>query len=650
MRRSEKSRNRGSAGSKRRSGAALLGALFFGLVAAALVAFVSRQAALQEVERTTPAQARAIGSIWRAEKSDALARKYARALLAAGLHDELDAEIRENGLLANDAPARRHYLAESHLRERRYSQAVEIASGDASDPFLAFVRARAGYALAADWAPVADDVSTALRGPKELAAEAWLFRARIALDANEFAIAEAAARRAVESGADQARADLVAIEVAVRQGDFSTAATRLAARAAKKSGVGEDLRLAAIIRIEEDDAWSALRLLETAKVEDASAPLLAAYAKWRAGDIAQAYAIVDAELAAAPENWAALDLAAAIAHDFGRARAARDYADRLFAARPALAIIRILRRDGDLDGAYARLAGLPGAGGTTGVGAMLLGAAADLPQDLRELDAQEESAIALARALAGGDAARLRVAVRGAAYLNEPLLLTLGGEATARLGDLAQADEFFARATVLAPDFFAPVRLRAAQASDKARAISILQEFAESHPDHAGAAMTLGAVAAAAGEAALATQAYERVDPERLFADEVARLAYIRAAHAVGGERLDRAIMAAEAHAPSQEALGLVHLAAGDDARAIAPLRKALIGEAAGDSTATAYLEAMSRLGRAEEAQSLLSEIERKRNGDRADLEDSRAGDIGRGREEAQETPGRGEGDVRSRG
>lgn len=554
--------------------------------------------------------ARALGAKWRDQGTQALAIDYARALLGAGLQDELLTAIDRDGLLADDPATAAIFRAEAALRLERFADAAAAVAA-AGDPYGALLRARATYALTGDADLVAADLGRALRGPQDLAATAWLFRGRLALDANDLDAAAASMRRALESGADIRRAETLEIEALIRRGAIGEAMNRPAARA--------DARLAAMASLKSGDARGASRLLgegRNTNSEIGDARLLAALAKWRAGDAAQAYALAMEQLAGAPRHWMALDLAAAIARDLGRVEEANALLARLGAERPALADWR--RRQAatgpiDLDRQFAALAGIADDLAKGGVASALLGGGEGAPASIAEPDDRATLVAALAAAINRSDAAEMRtLSAQALSRRDSALGLTLAGSAFARLGDAVRAAAALEAAASRTPGFFAPVRLHAdllTRAGQKAEAIALLAGFAAANPKSAAAHLALAFAEAEMGDMRAAYLSFAAIEPARVFSDVGAAVLYAKAARALGPEETQRFRAIARRAAPDYETLGLALAAAGDDAGAAGALRRPLIAGAAGPEIAEAYLAAMSRLGRAGEAASLLAEL-----------------------------------------
>jgi predicted Zn-dependent protease len=192
----------------------------------------------------------------------------------------------------------------------------------------------------------------------------------------------------------------------------------------------------------------------------------------------------------------------------------------------------------------------------------------------------------------------------------------LVGAAFSRLGDEERAERALTAASAAAPDFFAPVSWRALvlrERGDVAAASAVLRSFLKTHDNDARGLLQLAAIDAGRGNAADAVASFARIAPSVVFADDDAAALYARAARQAGPGALRAMLAAARDGAASAKTLGQVSLAAGDDEGAASALRRALIGDPADADLSPLYLEAMTRLGRVEEAHSLLSEIVRQR-------------------------------------
>jgi Tfp pilus assembly protein PilF len=598
-----------------------------GLAAAALaVVLVTQRAApqTQAEDFVTPAQARALGAQWRANRSKAAETDYARALISAGLYNELLSEIAEQGLFSDDDGASRLYKAEANLQLGRYADALADAAKDDANPYYAFVRARARYALQPDDRSIAGELAAALRGPDDLAAQAWLFRARIELDANNFDGANAAARRAEELGVAPGGAEAVRIEALIRDGDLARAAALMEMRGQGTGGPRdiEGLRLAAMYALKLGDAVTAARYAEVARASgsvDGGIIELAALAKWTANEHAQASAIIENRLSAAPNNWAALDIAAAIAADMKRPDAALEYRRRLELARPALAFVRKRRLGASHDELFTAALAFDEDPKTGGAGAKLLGIGA-LPPKFREADSRDLSDIALAAVIRSGDADAMRAkAGEALTAAASPLSLTLAGEAYLQSGDKDSAMRAWTRAVSASPGFYAPV-VRLSELYEASGDIDFaqraLKKFLADNASHHEARLTLARLLARHQDFTGAAALYAQVPASLAFATAQSAADYGTIARKAGADATAKMIRAAKAVIEKPKVLGFALAAAGDHNGAAQALRRALIADPEDTDAASLFLETMSRLGRRAEAVSLIKEIESRRPAD----------------------------------
>ncbi|MFN0025400.1 MAG: hypothetical protein ACKVS5_16030 [Parvularculaceae bacterium] len=584
-------------------------------------------ASLSSPALSSPASARALGARWRTTRRADQGRAYAQALLAAGLPDELLGAIENNALFSGDPDARALFRGEALLRLYRYDAAVAEASlpALADNPYAAFIRVRAQ--LSAGKGLDREALSLATRGPADLAREAWLIRARAGLDLSEFSAADAALRRAAEAGASQAQIEPFAIERDIRAGDAGRASAALERRATSLAGMAaergetlldyEGLRLAVMLALRSGNGRDAARLVDRASLGapgGRDAPL-AALAKWVAGDTAQAQAILAAHLRAAPGDWVALDLAAALASQSGRdAEADRLLAD-LSRYRPRLAALRrmeMARANGDLDEAYAFIAGLSGEEPLQGAVSAMLGAGAllPLPPEPHAADA------ALAALSAGADPGSVHAGVKRLLALRRSSLdLAAAAEALARVGAKADAAALAFDAGQAAAGFFAPVALRAGLLEGMGRgpeAVAHIQAFLAAHPDRAAARMLLAGLYAKRGDHSAAAETFAAVDAALVFGDDEVSLDYAKAATAAGEPFRQAMLTTARLAISAPARLGLVLAAAGDDAGAADAFRAALIADPRLTDARLAYRTVMARLGRETEADALLEAITRR--------------------------------------
>ncbi|MDZ7628788.1 MAG: hypothetical protein U5J99_10350 [Parvularculaceae bacterium] len=613
--------------SMRLAAAALLGA---GGLALANAVTPAPAPAAPEIEASfvSPAEARALGARWRETGRAGLGRNYAQALLAAGLPGELLSAIGEEGLFKDAPEERALFRAEALLRLYRYADAIAEASARslADDPYAAFIRVRAKAARGAGLDREA--LALATRGPAELAREAWLLRARAALDGNDFATADASLKRAGENGATAARVETFAIERDIRAGRTEAAAEALAlrarslARSASERGEivpdYEGMRLAAMLALRLGDGREAARLADRGGLSAPGGPgaAFAAFAKWVADDGAQAQALLADHFRAAPGDWAARDVAAALAYHGGKAVQGDAHLDELAQLRPQLAAFRRLKRAealGDLDRAFSFVDELGGEQPLTGAAAALLGPGAATPR-LPEPVAADHDLIA---AMVATDLRSVRNAVsRLLDARRSPVDLAAAARALARAGDADQAAALAFDASQAAKTFFAPVALRAEILGGRGRgveAIGAVEAFLAANPRRDDARLYRALLLWALNEPRRAAEAFAALDPALVFADDRATLDYAKAASVAGDPYRQGLIDAAAALPPRRRAPLLEAL--GDAEGAAAAYRQALIADPSAEDFPEAYRALMARLGRAEDAEALLAALARRRPG-----------------------------------
>ncbi|HBK90149.1 MAG TPA: hypothetical protein DDZ68_00615 [Parvularcula sp.] len=580
----------------------------------------------------SPAAARALGARWRDARRPDLEREYAQALLAAGLSGDLLTAVAADGLFANDPAARALFRAEALLRLYRYKDAAAEASAPAlaDNPYAAFirVRARAGAGGGLD----RDALTLATRGPAALAREAWLLRARAALDESDFATADASLKRAAEAGATKARTEPFRIERDIRAGKTAAAAAlgaraqslaKMASRRGETPPDIEGMRLAAMLALRAGDGREAARLADRAQLGtpgDRDAPL-AAFAKWMAGDRAQAEAVLAAHLRAAPGDFVARDLAAALAFEQGEDKAGEAHLAALEISNRPLAAFRRMRRAaarGDFDGALRAARGFSAERRFQGAAAALLGAGAATAR-LPEPSDADRALAALAGAADQRSARAAASALLGAR--RSPVDLAAAAETFAQLGLDEDAAALAVDASRAAAGFYAPVALRAALLERQGRtaeALGHLEIFAARNAGHAPVRIARARLLLRLDEIDAAATAFAAIDPAALFADEGAALDYARAAALAGEPSRWAMTAAAKAALAPGETLGRVLEAAGDDAAAAETYRDALIDHPDSADLQRAYREVMIRQGRLDDAEALFALIARRRAGPEA--------------------------------
>jgi hypothetical protein len=608
--------------------------------AALAVAGLGLAAALRDAPRgaapatetafVSPAAARALGARWRQTRRAETEVDYAQALLAAGLSGELLEALANDGLFAKDPAAHALFRAEALLRLYRYADAAAAASVAlvADNPYAAFirVRAQAGAGGGLD----RDALALATRGPPDLAREAWLLRARAALDASDFAAADASLKRAAEVGATKARLEPFRVERDIRAGNKDRAAAVLAARAESLSKMAaergetlpdyEGLRLAAMLALRAGDGREAARLADRAGLGTPGGPdaALAALAKWMAGDSAQAEAILSAHLRAAPGDWIARDLAAAIAFGNGKPREGEAHLALLAESNASLAAFRRMNRAlarRDLDGALQALAQVSGEAPVRGAAFALLGEGTAIGR-LPEPNDADRALVALAGA---SDQRAARAAASKLLGLRRtPVDLAAAASALERVGLDDEAAALAFDASRAENGFFAPVALRA-RALEKmgreAEALGHLDGFIGKNPKDPEARIARARLSWRLGDVEAAVSGFAAIDAAVLFADADASLDYAAAAARAGEPWRGSMIDAARASSPSSERLARVLEIAGEAQAAAEAYRDALIDAPDAVDLANSYRRLMAQLGREPEADAFFAAIARRRAG-----------------------------------
>ena len=228
------------------------------------------------------------------------------SVLELALSDHPD--VRAVRLLKSEALIRLHRYADAR------TLALRLLSQDAADAEALFVLARCDYALG-DFASADKYLQSVIRAQTRLAPEAWMLRARMALDGGDDALALSAAERAEEAGADQQRASVIAIEAMIRSGRRNEAQAALSRRATLMSAHGRfdpyGLYLSGLLSLATNDIAKAARtfnVIEPWLRYEIRGPLILAAVNWRAGDRAQAKDLLEQYLVNAPDDWVSLDL------------------------------------------------------------------------------------------------------------------------------------------------------------------------------------------------------------------------------------------------------------------------------------------------------------------------------------------------------
>ncbi|MEZ5895107.1 MAG: hypothetical protein R3C51_01785 [Parvularculaceae bacterium] len=588
------------------------------------------EVSIQASVKQASLEARQLGEKWRDDQATDTAYAYADALMRAGMYETFLDETKTSALLSFDPDAQKRYRAEALLRLRRFAAARDEIGGREGDPFAALVRARAIYALSANRDRVMADLSQALRA-SQLTSAAWLLRARVELDDNEFEAAQAAARRARDTGAAPATIQAVTIEAEIRGGDLESAAASLAARERRshKKGRGlaldvdiETARLAAMAAARAGDFEEASRLFDAslaAHTVNSRDPLLAAIFKWGSGDIAQALAGVRKYRDHAPDDWVGLDIEAGLLRALDRQRDAAELVEKLTRVNPDLARLRRVRTlaaAGDLDAVFAQYDMIEREVQITGAAAFLMGPNPGAPAELAEINHIEADRFTFATQRATAGPSQLgRLAVAHLAFHSDPIDQALAGAAFADAGQFDQARAAFESARKAAPAFFAPAaRTAQLEVTDGApnRAVAVLQDFLSANPDRDEARLMLAEIQAGRGDHCAAVRALSSAKPALVYGEDDAALLAIKSARRCSRRDVDETLDAARTLIDGTARFARMAELAGEDALAAQTWRDVLAGAPADRSAQDGYLRSMEKLNLRMQALAVLAEIARR--------------------------------------
>lgn len=561
---------------------------------------------------------------YRAQPGELLRIEAARALLGAGEYSEALVLLRD-GLPENALAQEAEYLrAESLLRLRRFGEASALAGaiaakGHSGAALLLMARAAYGAGRLEEARALTGE---ALRGGGPSLADAWLFRARLALDANDLVSANAAISRARESGASARSIFAAETEALIRRGSFEEAAAAIAERRARGGrGARQDdplsEYLSAMLDMAKGDYVSATRRLRASERwigGFAYGPLLQAVAHDGAGDSAQAdrrFAIlIDAE----PENVVAVIAAGErlIAADrLEEAGALADRAQSPVAAAYLRLIAALAAADGDaaLDAAKAFVdTPLPPSPVETLLGPHAAGA--------RLMHDRHETAAALVRGVRVLFAGNAREAARTARDLDQPApppaVLVVIGELHLAAGDDARAATAFERALSAEPDSSKALvgRVRAAVRAGNVGAVeALLAARVATDPEGIEARSLLARLLTLEGRAAEAIEVLNPIEDAPAMSASDAMV--FAAALERGDERGRLAAFARrfdERHPGDPSAVVLLERAGLSEAAAVAA-RDALLAAPERPERVAAYRAAMRRAGRGEAAEAFLSAL-----------------------------------------
>lgn len=553
----------------------------------------------------------------------------ARALFAAGDYPgAIDALADPAG---RAPPARTALRAEALARLGRYDEARDVAP-DVTAAFpgrFSLIAARALHAQG-DMAAAERELASALRHGGDALAEAWLFRARLALERGAHDEARAAARRAGEAGASARAVAAVEVEAMIREGRLDDARARLAPpgrpplfgpRRKPRNDPQTDYLLAMADAAGGGYAKAArrLRALEQHLAQDPRGRLVLAAVKLGAGDAAQAEALYRDARRAAPRDPVALDALAAFLSRTGRTDEALAVAGALETAAPRLGRLRrlaILESAGETDRLVEAARAVRDAGPATAFASTaIFGAASDAARrdhgDRRRL----EALAAAGAARASGEVAAIAAALEGIRqYTDDPAAAVLAGDMAVLLGVDGEARTHYAAAAALAPSAWAPCEGLARldiRAGDVAAARGRLGDAQTDERGEFKRRLMLARALAMLGEAGRALEALSPVAGRLAVTGESALLYAGLLAEAGDPASLDMFAAAVRRASPASLHTAQVLTLAGRDAEAAAAARRALAG-APGDERARAvYLAAMQKIDRAQEAEDFLSAMAR---------------------------------------
>ena len=398
--------------------------------------------------------------------------------------------------------------AEALLKLHRYVKAKRIAldllSGNEFDGEAEFIAARSAYALGQTEA-AQNRLKSVLRNLGSNAGEVWMFRARMALDGNEYALARSAGARALEAGVSQDRIEAIEIEILIRKGDLDQATRALASRKARlqqqaggqKTALDvQGLYLEAQLFNAKDETIKAARAFDVISPwlkHKTRGPLQLAAVNWKAGDRAQAATLLKDYLQETPNDWVSLDLYTAFFTATGDFEAAFDAVRRLTIETPSLAQFRRFNAElaaGAYDRAYETI-----------FDANPVGEAASIVTSQQFLfGADQTAAVALKRYSILAALARkgeLETAEFVEVAEENPLGLVLMGATHLRASEFENATVMFDRALKTAPDFQQALthRTLADVYTEKyADARKRLTELLDENPENISARMLLARV------------------------------------------------------------------------------------------------------------------------------------------------------------
>ncbi|MEE2692503.1 MAG: tetratricopeptide repeat protein [Pseudomonadota bacterium] len=530
--------------------------------------------------------------------------------------------------------------AETLLRLSRFDEAraAAEAAGSAYAGRFALIAARAYYAQG-DHARAETHLAEALRSGGEAVAEAWLFRARVALEKGTPDEARASIKRALEAGAAESAAGALETEILIRAGETQAARAKLAksagpsrqrlfgrkARAAFDAQTEYLLGFADAADGDYANAARRLRAVEPWLTHQLHGRLILAAVKDGVGDSAQAEALYLDARRAAPGDPVALDAMAALHARAGRSREALEAAAALQTVSPQLGALRrlsVLARLDDVDGLLEAARSVEtNAPAPPFASVALFGAGSAAARDDAANRPMLETLAAAGAARATGDAARaVKAAGALAPYTDNAAALMLAGDLMVIAGDDRAARERYRAAAALAPAAWAPqagllrLDVRAGDYADARRRLETQVAVSETgEAGHFPERLALARLLRAQGEAKAATEILAPV-AERLAASANDALTYAELLAAAGETKrlADFAGAVRRAHPAAPETVGVLALA-GLDREAAAAARRAVLSSPGDPARIDAYRAAMARIGASADAESFIEALARAR-------------------------------------
>ena len=400
--------------------------------------------------------------------------------------------------------------AEALLKLHRYAEAKNIAldllTDNVFDGEAEFVIARSAYALGEKEA-AQDRLKSALRNLGSNAGEAWMFRARMAIDGDEYALARSAGARALETGVSEDRVEALGIETLIRKGELDQAERALSSRKSRLQNrfstttAAFDLQglyLEAEMLNARNKTVEAARAFEVISPwlkNEIRGPLRLAAINWKAGDLAQAAALLKDYLQETPNDWVGLDLYAAFFAATGDFDTAFNAIEQLSIEEPSLGQFRRFKTElaaKSYDSAYATIFDAS----LAEEGRELITAQQFLFGDHGHASTEVEQYTWLATLVRENDV-NGAIAFADNTAGSKPLEFVLTGAAYLRASDFQNAVIMFDRALKVAPDFHQALTHRTLAdiyIEEYANARKRLTAILEDNPDDISARMLLARV------------------------------------------------------------------------------------------------------------------------------------------------------------